>query len=106
MMRVILLLFLLPTSQACLAGSTSSRGRPGRFGNREPFVTGQREPNRSELSLAASGSVEGPIKRDSPKFSELVENHNTDIIFKDEEKTGADRIMTRVSFLNQTTRQV
>ena len=62
-----------------------------------PLVFKQHIPNVSENTLGGSGMAEGAIKRDSPKFEELKVNYNTDIIFKDEEGTMADRVMTQVS---------
>ncbi|XP_050438986.1 sonic hedgehog protein [Adelges cooleyi] len=62
----------------------------------KPLVFQQHEPNVSEFSITASGPPEGRIDRnDSLRFMQLAPNYNADIEFKDEEGTGADRLMTQ-----------
>ncbi|XP_017046470.1 protein hedgehog [Drosophila ficusphila] len=63
--------------------------------NLYPLVLKQTIPNLSEYTNSASGPLEGPIRRDSPKFKDLVPNYNRDILFRDEEGTGADRFMSK-----------
>ena len=54
-------------------------------------------PDLLENSQAASGPAKGKITRNSPEFEKLEPCYNTAIIFKDEEGTGADRLMSKVS---------
>lgn len=62
-----------------------------------PLVQRQYIPNVSENTLGASGRPEGPIRRKDKRFKELVQNRNPDIEFRDDERTGADRMMSQVS---------
>lgn len=57
------------------------------------FKIKQHYPKINEFK--ASNPISKVITRNSPEFKRLIKNNNPDIIFKDEEKTGADRMMTK-----------
>lgn len=56
------------------------------------LALGQKVPNKNEVDVV--GAITAKVVRGTPEFNALVENTNPDIVFKDEEGTGADRMMT------------
>ncbi|KAL7731239.1 hypothetical protein ACLKA6_014426 [Drosophila palustris] len=94
MALLLLLLLALNFRHAHSCGPGRGLGRR-RERNLYPLVLKQTVPNLSEYQNGASGPLEGVIQRDSPKFKDLVPNYNRDIQFRDEEGTGADRLMSK-----------
>lgn len=96
-MLVILVLFTHVFTSVMPCGPGRGIGGQRRFRKLTPLVFKQHVPNVSENTINASGFQEGRISRDHEKFKDLETNYNEDIIFKDDEGTGADRVMTQVS---------
>ncbi|GFN87855.1 hedgehog protein [Plakobranchus ocellatus] len=94
---LVLLVLLVSLSDACAPRGGSGRRR--RVRKLTPLVFKQHVPNVSENTLGASGLTEGAIKRGDPKFKDLVRNYNPDIVFRDEEGNGDDRIMSQSKVL-------
>ena len=70
--------------------------------NRVPMRLKQRLPDADETSISASGHYVGRVRRGSEAYRALETNFNTDIVFKDDEKNGDGRRMTKVTcFLHQ-----
>ena len=87
--------YLGPIVQCCHPGRGGIRRRGAR--KLKPLVYKEHFPNYSERSLASSGLNTGVVARGDKRFRELVVNLNPDVKFRDEEGTGADRLMTQVS---------
>lgn len=80
--------------------SCGSRTGYGKRGPRKPLMLTQSIPDTNEISQQASGPAKGKISRNSPEFAKLEPCYNNGIIFRDEEGTGADRLMSKVGVLS------
>lgn len=84
-----------PAAQGCGPGRGAGRRRDPR--KLTPLVFSQHEPNVYEQHDSAAGKSEGRVARNDSRFQDLQPNYNPDILFRDEEGTGADRFMTQVT---------
>jgi Hedgehog amino-terminal signalling domain len=73
-------------------GAASLTAAPAAIAHLDDFQIGDKVPNKAERTVV--GATSDVIKRDTPAFSALTKNENADVVFKDEEGTGADRMMT------------
>jgi hypothetical protein len=58
----------------------------------ETFAVGEHRPAQPEAQ--AAGPIERRVTRQTEAFSELVQSDDDGVVFKDEEGTGADRLMS------------
>ena len=85
-------------AEGCQPGRVpNGASRPRSVINLTPFQLNEHVPKVSEQTIGASGPAEGPIFRDSQRYKdELIPNFNPSIVFRDEEQTNEDRMMTQV----------
>jgi Hedgehog amino-terminal signalling domain len=79
----------------CLTACQSGDGAPGLSRERKTrpraLAVGDFFPRESEAEVV--GALERRVTRGSVSFSRLVKHDSRNIVFKDEERTGADRLM-------------
>lgn len=87
---------------ACVWGlllgcSEQATGEPtlGKVRPQSVLVLSPGEHAPAVRETAASGAIETRITRDSEEFRQLVRARSRAMVFKDEEGSGADRLMTR-----------
>ena len=74
------------------AGDAPSLSR-GRETPRDVFKVGDYAPGRPEIEVV--GGADKPIRRRSREYARLIECTHDSVVFKDEEKNGSDRRMSR-----------
>ncbi len=88
----LLLLWNCSFLSACGVGKSSYTKK-----DYQPFRQFQQKPEEEEESAVASGPFHHKIKYGSKEFrTKLVRYVGTNVVFKDDEGTGADRYMTKV----------
>ena len=80
------------TTFACDGLSGMDVALSKRAGLPRELALGRRVPDVAETM--AIGALETPIARRAPAFARLVKYEGGDVVFKDEEGTSADRMMT------------
>jgi hypothetical protein len=78
---------------ALLTSCDSIADAPALSKRSQRLELGRQVPDLSEREVV--GAVEQRITRDADSFRRLTQSQSTAIVFKDEEATGADRVMTR-----------
>ncbi|KRZ90764.1 Desert hedgehog protein A [Trichinella sp. T8] len=91
---VILLVWAICVRSCCQGCASSGRMASMAYKKYYPLIYNERFPNEPENAPGSAGAAELRIRRSDPGFKRLVQNNNPDIIFRDEENTGADRMMT------------
>ena len=95
-LAVILSLLLVPGQFKATISCGRSRNGYDKKALRTPLMKKVFILDLPETSLQASGPAKGKITRNSPEFEKLKPCYNGDIIFKDEERNGEDRTMSKV----------
>jgi Hedgehog amino-terminal signalling domain len=80
-----------PSAPSPILMAESCRGSL-RFIAGDDLSVGEKVPANMETAIC--GPIKKKIKRTDPEFKQLVSNNNSDIISKDEEGNGADRMMS------------
>lgn len=88
---------LFALASLLLAGCPSPEGPAPSLGKERAsppaiLARGTYYPNATEAETV--GPIAGRIARGSPRFERLVRYRGATVVFKDEESTGADRLMT------------
>lgn len=91
-LRAALFALALSTSSSACTNDLPSGGPSLSRERTAALHVGQHVPDAPEVDV--SGALSSPIERGAPRFSKLVRCGDPHIVFKDEEKTGADRMMS------------
>lgn len=81
-----------PLANSAKVTGTSSAALPTAQPAKPELKLHDKVPNKSESD--AVGAIAAKVVRGTPEFDALVKNSNVDIVFKDEEATEADKMMT------------
>lgn len=86
------LLCLLSVAASLGCGELSADGPSLSKQRRSPLRPGDRVPSASEQAVV--GALQSRVLRNSPRFRKLVRCESKSIVFKDEERSGSDHMMS------------